>query len=106
MSSASPVPMWCTSISENRLAVFSLSAVVGDLPVVSDGVWHNAQPTEFDVNNARPLLMEAEQAGSGASPHAGVGGARNRMKFAKAMASLMKSCGGPDVKLVWSSEVG
>src|SRR5258708_32122083 len=106
MSSARPVPMWCTSRSENRFAVWLLSAALGERPVESDGVWHKAQPTASEVNSARPWLTEVEQAGSGAVPQEGVGGARNRMKFANPITSAVRSWGDPGGQLGMASGVG
>src|SRR5262249_53020147 len=74
MSSARPVPMWCTSRSENRLAVLLLNAAEDDLPVCIDGVWHRAQPIALDINKARPLLTEEVQSCRGTpGPQKGVG---------------------------------
>src|SRR5207302_2923240 len=48
--SARPVPMWCTSKSENRFAVWLLSPELEDAPVCSDGVWHSPQPIALTVS--------------------------------------------------------
>ena len=60
----------------NRLTVCPLSALEEDLPVCSEGVWHNPQPIR--LNFALPALMEFALT----FPYelTGVGGAENRME--------------------------
>src|SRR5262249_48628575 len=91
-------PMLCTSRSENRLAVWNLSAAVAWLPVVIERMWQVAQ--RMLLNNALPLLTDAEQLTP--TVQEGVGGARNRIKLAKPIVSLGMDCGCVLSKLVWS----
>ena len=75
-------------MSLNRLAVALLRLEVSaDAEVVSEGVWQTAQP--MALNSDRPLLMDVEPPGVVVE---GVGGARKRMKFAKATTSLRSRC--------------
>src|SRR6266478_3014077 len=77
MPSASPSPMSWSARSEYRSTSFALSAATVELPVRSDGVWHNAQPVS--TKSFLPLEMESAPPGSSCD---GVGGARKRMKDA------------------------
>src|SRR6185295_9517726 len=70
--------MSCTSRSEYRLALWLRRAATVELPVLSVGVWHSAQPTFANAVLPRPM----ESAPPGESGE-GVGGARKRWKFAK-----------------------
>ena len=54
-----------------------------DADVVSDGVWHCAQP--IDEKRLRPLAIDVDPPGVVAL---GVGGARKRMNIANPMVSL------------------
>src|SRR5579863_7900086 len=88
MPSARPSPMWCTSRSEKRLAVWWERAALGlvaeplaiIVPVVNDGVWQCAHPTL--ANRSRPFSLDGVEG-------AGVGGASIRMKFENASMSEM-----------------
>src|SRR5206468_793576 len=66
-------PILCSAMSENGLYVTLLSAAVGEPAAVSDGVWHEAQPTA--LKTARPLVVDGVAA-------AGAGGASRRMNAA------------------------
>src|SRR6266487_6135543 len=77
--SASPDPMWCTSMSEKRFAFWKLSAEFRDDAVVaSAGVWHMSQCTL--LNWALPLAMDEGGGLPGIPLDDGVGGSRNRIK--------------------------
>src|SRR5437899_2364519 len=91
-------PMLCTRRSENRLAVWNLSAAVEWLPVCIKRMWQVAQPVLS--NSALPLLTDAEQLTP--TVQEGTGAARNLMKFEKPIASLATDCGCVSSKLVWS----
>src|SRR5438270_3403895 len=94
MPSARPLPMWWTSRSDQRCAVWFERAALGTveeplaiiLPVVNEGVWQWAQPIFMKV--ARPFEREGVSG-------AGVGGASMRMKLAKA--SMLEMTAGFEV---------
>src|ERR1051326_6720414 len=70
-------PIWWTSRSENRFAVWLPRPPNVDGPVGSDLVWQKVQPVL--LNSALPLLTEVEQFTP--TVQAGAGGARKRMKW-------------------------
>ncbi len=77
--------MSCTNRSEYRWAGLSRSASGADLADVrSVGVWHKAQPTA--PKSSRPCSVDLV-----CGP--GVGGARNRWKFAKFWIAVTASSG-------------
>src|SRR5580765_430372 len=80
MSSASPGPIWCKAMSENRFTFCLLRAATVVLSgVLSVGVWQRAQPTS--VKRWRPLAIENDEAPG--KLVTGVGAARKRWKLAK-----------------------
>src|SRR5215471_535039 len=78
--------MKCTSRSEYRFTGLLESAVIVDVPVVNEGVWHSAQP--ILLNTCLPFAIDVAPPGVVVE---GVGGARRRMNSANFSMSVVAS---------------